>query len=125
MTDAELIKALLAGYEQLLSASDTEMGDGDLARNIAKQMLALAPVEPVEDSGLRPSSDVVDAQQAETPPTTIAMVPTKSEIHTIDTGSLEGHTRDPSCWCTPVQHAEDSRIWTHHASAEAAAAEKG
>lgn len=36
--DAE-IERLRYGYERLISATDTEMGDGDLAREIAREML--------------------------------------------------------------------------------------
>ncbi|MGL4263967.1 MAG: hypothetical protein ACRCTX_20315 [Afipia sp.] len=37
--DAE-IQQLRAGYARLLDAGDVEMGDGDLARQIASEMLA-------------------------------------------------------------------------------------
>lgn len=46
------------------------------------------------------------------------------EIHTITTGTLEGHNRASTCWCVPTQHPKDGRIWTHRTLDEVAAALK-
>ncbi len=40
-------------------------------------------------------------------------VPANGEIHTIEAGSMDGHTYSPTCTCGPTMHPEDMRIWTH------------